>query len=297
MNIGQYPDPSHTILHLSDTHLVEQHRPLYGAVDSDANLAALLERLRTAGTRVDAIVITGDLADAGAQDAYVRLRELIEPFAAEQGCPVLWVMGNHDDREAFRAELLREAPGVEPIDRVHEVAGLRIIALDSTVPGHHHGELDADQLSWLAEQLATPAEHGTLLALHHPPVPTTLPLLQLVELRDTEPFADVVRGSDVRGILAGHFHYATHSTFAGVPVSVAAASCYTQDLAIPAGMTRGVDANQAASLVHVYPDRIVHSQLPLTDGPTVYEVTPAQIEAWIAAARAGGQIDSGLLES
>lgn len=297
MNIGQYPAPSHTILHLSDTHLVEQRRPLYGAVDSDANLAALLERLRTAGTRLDAIVLTGDLADAGAQDAYVRLRELVEPFAVEQGCPVLWVMGNHDDREAFRAELLREAPGVGPIDRVHEVAGLRIIALDSTVPGHHHGELDGNQLAWLAEQLATPAEHGTLLALHHPPVPTTLPLLQLVELRDTDPFADVIRGTDVRGILAGHFHYATHTTFAGVPVSVAAASCYTQDLAIPTGMTRGVDVNQGASIVHVYPDRIVHSAMPLADGAAVYEITPEQVAGWIAAAEAGQMADTGLLES
>lgn len=297
MNIGQYPDPSHTILHLSDTHLVNEHRPLYGAVDSDANLAALLQRLRTAGTALDAIVLTGDLADAGAPDAYARLRELIEPFAAELDSPVAWVMGNHDDRAAFRSGLLREEPSMAPIDRVHDVKGLRIIALDSTVPGHHHGELDSQQLDWLRDQLATPAEHGTLLALHHPPVPTTLPLLQLVELQDAAGLEPVVRGSDVRAILAGHFHYATHSTFAGVPVSVAAATCYTQDLAIPSGLTRAVDANQGASLVHVYPDRIVHTQLSLADGPTVYAATAEQVGAWSTAAKAGAPIETDLLES
>lgn len=297
MNIGQYPDPSHTVLHLSDTHFVEGHRPLYGAVDSDANLSALLARLRAAQMDLDAIVITGDLADAGTPDAYVRLREVIDPFAQERDCPVLWVMGNHDDRAAFRTELLREEADGASIDRVHDIAGLRIIALDSTVPGHHHGELDSAQLEWLRAELATPVEHGTLIALHHPPVPTTLPLLQIVELRDTAPFADVVRGTDVRGILAGHFHYATHTTFAGVPVSVAAASCYTQDLMLPAGATRAVDANQGASLVHVYPDRIVHSQLPLGDGATVYEVSKAQAESWLAAAEAGDTIETGLLDS
>ena len=297
MNIGQYPEPSHTILHLSDTHLVNERRPLYGAIDTDATLGALLDRLRDENTALDAIVLTGDLADAGAPDAYVRLRELVEPFAQERRCPVLWVMGNHDDREAFRTELLREEAGTEPIDRVHDVNGLRIIALDSTVPGHHHGELSTAQLEWLREQLASPAEHGTLIALHHPPMPTALPLLQLVELRNTALFERTVRGRDVRGIIAGHFHYSTHSTFAGVPVSVAAATCYTQDLILPLGQTRARDAAQGANLIHVYPDRIVHSQLTLANGSTVYEISPEQAQEWMDQTRAGNSFASGLLES
>ncbi|WP_246271743.1 hypothetical protein [Amycolatopsis acididurans] len=58
------------------------------------------------------------------------------------------------------------------------IGGLRIIALDSSVPGHGHGELSGGQLDWLARELATPAPDGTILAPHHPPlqdvlVPTT----------------------------------------------------------------------------------------------------------------------------
>ncbi|WP_020112928.1 phosphodiesterase [Rhodococcus sp. 114MFTsu3.1] len=297
MNTVQYPDPSHTLLHLSDTHLVGERRPLYGAVDCDANLESLLDRLRSAQIDLDAIVLTGDLADAGAPDAYVRLRALVEPFAAEHGCPVLWVMGNHDDRATFRAELLNEEPGSSPIDRVYEVNGLRVITLDSTVPGSHHGELSAVQLEWLDEQLETPALHGTLIALHHPPVPTTVPLLQLVELRDAAPFETVLRGTDVRGILAGHFHYSTHSTFAGIPVSVAAATCYTQDLAIPTGSTHATDSGQGANLVHVYPDRIVHSQIDVTVGPTVYALSPEDTASAIASASNGEPVFTDLLTS
>lgn len=297
MTTGQYPDPTHTLLHLSDTHFVEDARALYGAIDSDANLDRLLTRLDDADVALDAVVVTGDLADNGAPDAYRRLRTRLERFADSRGCAVVWVMGNHDDRSVVRTELLDEPAGTASLDRVHDLGGLRVIALDSTVPGQHHGEIDAAQLEWLRAELATPAEHGTVLALHHPPVPTTLPLLQMVELRDAAPLGEVVRGTDVRGVLAGHFHYATHSTFAGVPVSVGAATCYTQDLALPAGHTRAHDAAQAASLVHVYPDRLVHSQVPVAGGTTVYEVSAEQIRQWVDAARAGDQVDSGLLDS
>ncbi|WP_403021690.1 phosphodiesterase [Salinibacterium sp. GXW1014] len=277
---AQYGNPTHTVLHLSDTHLVEHRRPLYGAIDSDAQLAALLDRLRNSSIRPDAIVLTGDLADHGAPDAYERLRAALDPVAAEYGCPIVWVMGNHDNRGVFREKLLDEAStDTTPIDSVTTVNGLRLIALDSTVPGHHHGEIDPEQLEWLTHELAVPAPHGTLIALHHPPVPTPLPLLQLVELRRGERLAAVIAGTDVRGILAGHFHYSTTSLLAGVPVSVAAATCYTQDLLVAAGYTRAQQGGAGANLVHVYADRVVHSSVPLELFDTVYEVTPANIAA------------------
>ncbi len=156
---------------------------------------------------------------------------------------------------------------------MHEVDGLRIVALDTSVPGYHHGELTAEQLSWLADVLATPAEHGTLLAMHHPPLP--LPMLraaELIELHDQQALADVIAGTDVRGILAGHLHLSTWSTFAGVPVSVASASCYTSDPAPVDRFISGVDTGQAFSMVHTYDDRLVHTIVPLERGIEVSHV-------------------------
>lgn len=69
--------------------------------------------------------------------------------------------------------------------------GLRVIALDTSVPGFHHGELGADRLEWLAGEPATPAPDGTILALHHPPVPSVLDLAVLVELRRQSELAAV----------------------------------------------------------------------------------------------------------
>jgi 3',5'-cyclic AMP phosphodiesterase CpdA len=264
MRYAEYPKPERVLLHLSDTHLLAHGSRLYGSVDAEAYLQRALAAIEASGVRPDALIFTGDLADHGEQAAYARIAELVEPLAERLGARVIWVMGNHDDREAFRSQLLPgEGPGRAPVDRVDELDGLRVVTLDTTVPGSHHGELSGEQLAWLATELSTPAPLGTILALHHPPVPSVLDLAATVELRDQRRLAEVLRGSDVRAIIAGHLHYSTFATFAGIPVSVASATCYTQDLTVPAGGTRPRDGAQGFNLVHVYDDTIVHSVVPL----------------------------------
>ena len=252
---------------------------LYDAVDADGRLVELLEQLKLSGVRPDVIVFTGDLADTGEPAAYRKLRAAVEPFAAELGAELVWVMGNHDNRAALRRSLLDEAPSMAPLDRVCMIDGLRIITLDTSVPGHHYGEISGSQLDWLTEQLTAPAPHGTILALHHPPIPSVLDLAVTVELRDQAALGRVLEGRDVRAILAGHLHYSTSATFVGIPVSVASATCYTQDLTVAAGGTRGRDGAQACNLVHVYQDTVVHSVIPLGTGKTVGTfVSPAQAQ-------------------
>lgn len=264
-SFSQHPPAERILVHISDTHLLDG-RSLYGSIDSETPLRGLLERLVASGTPVDALVFTGDLADRGESAAYQRLRDLVEPFAQKLGATVVWVMGNHDERETFSEVLFGGTSSQEPQDRVFDFDGLRLIALDTAVPGYHHGELTQAQLDWLARELATPAPKGTLLALHHPPIPTPIELMGLIELEDQPALARVIEGTDVRGLLAGHLHYSTFSTFAGVPVSVCAASCYTIDLlGVEGTILRAVPGGLSASLVHVYPDRVVFSTVPLEE--------------------------------
>lgn len=270
--LGQYPPPDQVIVHLSDTHLVAAAAPLMGSVDSDGHLAEALRGLTASGLRPSAIVVTGDIADTGAADAYDRVRAMLEPVAAELGAQLIWVMGNHDDRAAFRAGLLDSDPTGAEVDVVHDLDGLRLIVLDSTAPGHHWGVVTPAQLAWLEEVLATPAPRGSILAMHHPPLPIPVVLAQLIELREQAALAAVLAGSDVRAIIAGHLHYSTWSTFTGIPVSVAAATCYTTDLLAPAPGMRGQDGGQAFNLIHVYPEQVVHSIVPLGDYPTTFEI-------------------------
>lgn len=275
MRTAEYPAPERILLHISDTHLRAGGSRLFDLVDAAEHLARALAVIEASRVRPDAVVFTGDLADLGERDAYADLRALVEPFAARIGAQVIWVMGNHDDRAAFRETLLADTLPTEtgdlaPVDRVDELDGLRVVTLDSTVPGHHHGEIRDEQLIWLAGVLATPAPLGTILAMHHPPVPSVLPLAASVELRDQAGLAAVLRGTDVRAIIAGHLHYSTFATFAGIPVSVASSTCYAQDLTVPTGGTRPQDGAQAFNLVHVYDDTIVHSVVPV-DAPSALE--------------------------
>jgi Icc protein len=277
IQLGQYPAASHTIAHISDTHLLAGGRPLYGKVNTIEHLAQALAQLERSIAKPQAIVFTGDLADLGEPDAYTRLRELVEPVAARMGAQVIWVMGNHDERPDY-SRLLFDEESDAPQDRVYDIDGLRIISFDTTVPGYHHGAVTDDQLDWLADVLSSPAPHGTLLAVHHPPIPT--PLLEamgMLELQDQPKLAAVLRGSDVRGILAGHLHYSTHSTFAGIPVSVASATCYTLDLSAEDRVLSGVDFGQSINIVHVYEEQLVHSTIPVGD---TTEVTGFSAAGW-----------------
>ncbi len=207
---------------------------------------------------------------------------MIEPVAERLGAPVIWVAGNHDERPALRRDLLDLPPSEDPVTGVWDLGGLRMVALDTTVPGWHHGDLDEAQLTWLRDVLATPAPLGTILAMHHPPLPSHIPLFDILELRDQGRLAAVLTGSDVRAILAGHLHYSTSGTFAGIPVSVAAATCYTMDLARPAVEVNGMDAGQSFHLVHVYDQTITHAVVPVVDAQAGEYFSAAWVEKMAA---------------
>lgn len=289
MRTAEHPAPERVLLHLSDTHLRAGGSRIWNAVSGAENLSSALEGIEASGVRPDAIVFTGDLVDLGEAAAYTELRAIVEPFAERLGAPIVWVMGNHDARGAFRAGLWDgDAADLSPVDRVQEFDGLRIVTVDTSVPGHHHGDLSDDQLVWLRGILSTPAPLGTVLAMHHPPVPSVLALAASVELHGQARLADVVRGSDVRAIIAGHLHYSTFASFAGIPVSVASSTCYAQDLTVPVGGTRPQNGAQSYNLVHVFDDTVVHSVVPLAAGPVMEYTDPEEARRRLAAAGISG---------
>ncbi|WP_395242908.1 phosphodiesterase [Agromyces sp. MMS24-K17] len=267
--LGRYPAARRVLAHVSDTHLLDGGARLGGAADTVSALARACEQLARLGGALDAIVVTGDVADLGEPDAYRRVRGLLEPVAASTGAELVWVMGNHDVRETFRTDLLDEASSPAPVNRASWCGGLRIVAVDSSVPGWHHGELVPETLDWLARVLAEPAPEGTVLALHHAPLATPLGLMDVLELRGQDALAEVLAGTDVRLILGGHLHYATNGMFAGIPVSVAGATAYTMDLSAPPRELVGVDGGRSFTLVHCFDEGIVTSVVPVGAFPVV----------------------------
>jgi len=282
--LSQHPHAEMSLLHISDTHLLGGARKLYGHLETATRLEQLLQRVADSDERPAALVFTGDLADIGEEDAYRNLRSVVEPVAREIGAEVIWVMGNHDKRGPFAKVLLDADNSGEPLDRVYHLQGLRLIVLDTSVPGFHHGELTSDQREWLADVLATPAPRGTLLAMHHPPIPTPLEIMGVIELDDQQQFWSILEGSDVRAILAGHLHYSTFSAFQGIPVSVAAALCYNIDLIARGGtLLGGIDGGHSSSLVSIYPDQVVFSEVLPGPAPEIFHRSDdplADIRQW-----------------
>ena len=224
--MSQYGQPEHYVLHLSDTHLLAGDAPQYG-VDT---VARFPPAARAAGPRDPApgarvSPATWPTAASPGLRPAARARRAA---AARIGAQVVWCMGNHDERAALRTRAVRR--GADADARTGSTTSPGCGSSPRHPPcraGTTASHRRAARLA--ADVLATPAEHGTILALHHPPIPCRSPAREVVELRD-RPAGRVLRGTDVRAILGGHYHFTSTRTFAGIPVSVAAATCYTQDL-------------------------------------------------------------------
>jgi 3',5'-cyclic AMP phosphodiesterase CpdA len=134
------------IAQLSDIH-VRPHGVLYqDAVNSNAMFSAAVDSLNRIRPQPDLVVITGDLTDEGTEDEYQKLRELL--VGLRRPCVVL--PGNHDDRGNLRAAFPDHAwlPNGGALPFALDVGELRLVALDTSVPGLHHGELDSKSLAW-----------------------------------------------------------------------------------------------------------------------------------------------------
>ncbi|MFC5752358.1 metallophosphoesterase [Actinomadura rugatobispora] len=266
--------PDLTFVQLTDTHVLAEGELMHGVVDTAANLRAALAMLEKSGQPVSALLLTGDLTDDGRPAAYRRLRELVEPAARRIGAEVLYAMGNHDERAAFRSELLREEPSADACDAVRTVGGMRVVLLDSTEPGRHDGHLSAAQLDWLADVLARPAPLGTILVCHHPPLPSPVPTVHLLRLRGAERLARVIEGSDVRMVVSGHAHHAAAGALSGVPVWVGPALAYGVAGFPPRGRLRAA-AEAAFSRIDVFGGRVVATAVPVPSAAGVYDVAAA----------------------
>ena len=263
--------PRYTVVQVSDPHIPADGF-LFDRVDACARVQASIEMIAAAGCSPDVVILSGDVANRGEAEAYIRLRPVIDAALERFGAKLLVAPGNHDDVALLREHLLGREPERGPLDEVVRVGGLRLIGLDSTVPGEVHGELDDAQLEALAGELAEPAPDGTLLVVHHPPIWSTTPQSALVALREPQRLAAVIRGSDVRLVLSGHTHRVSAGTVAGVPVWVSPSTGSHADVLARNGF-RG-HAGGGFTRVDVVDDgEIVATFVPLTGRDEIlYEV-------------------------
>jgi Icc protein len=236
------------IAHLSDLHFD-------GGSRAEERVAAVMAYLE--GLAADVVVVTGDIADHGAPEEYVRAAALLKHPA-----PVLMCPGNHDVRAEFRTGLLDRlsggpgggAPGPGrspgshslppsdgPIDHAREVGGVLFALCDSTIPGRGAGFLADETLDWL-DGVLSGGDGPAFVAFHHPPVEVGVPLVDAIRQSGEERLAAVLRRHPrVVALLAGHVHTGASTTFAGVPLRIAPGVVSGSLLPVEPGADRGWD--------------------------------------------------------
>jgi len=209
------------VAQITDMHIRPSGKKAYGVVDTEAMLRAAVKSILAQNRQPDVVVGTGDLTDCGLVEEYELLRDLLKPLSM----PVYLIPGNHDRRDNLRRVFGGQGYLPEAGDYLHytvEDRPLRLIALDTVVPGKGHGEMDAARLAWLGARLDEQPDRPTLIFMHHPPFPTGIQHMDSINCRNGEALAAVLKGrSNVERVVCGHHHRSIQIRWAGTIGSIA----------------------------------------------------------------------------
>lgn len=210
---------------ITDMHIVAPGRLLLGRVDTAAYLARTVDALNRLDPLPDLVVATGDLVEHGTPEEYEHLCHLLAPLRM----PVFTIPGNHDARDAMRAAFAGD--GYLPADGflhyVVEDFPLRLVAVDTLVPGKGGGAVCAERLAWIEAALAAAPDRPTAIIMHHPPFPTGIEYMDGHGLENADAFAAIVaRHPQVERVLCGHLHRSIDRRFAGTVAGTAPSTAH-----------------------------------------------------------------------
>lgn len=210
------PEAPFLLAQLSDPHVGAEDSGPGGAAEA---LAAAVDAVGALEPAPGAVLVSGDLVTDGTPAEYARVRELLAPLTM----PVHVLAGNHDAGDALRdAFELPGGPGAD-VRYVAQCGPLRLVVVDSTVPGREEGAFGEDRRKWLASQLAAEPDAPTVVAMHHPPLLSGIRPFDAIGL----PEADrldlarlLARQPQVLRIVCGHLHRTIVGGLAGCEVLV-----------------------------------------------------------------------------
>jgi hypothetical protein len=241
------------IAHLTDLHVRPAGMPANRIVETNMLSERALRALAAYRPQPDIVVISGDLTENGLEAEYVLVADMLRRHIS---VPVFVVPGNHDRRGPLRAGL-GHLPGVaaDPHFIQYAVEGypVRLIMLDTVVPGAGHGELCADRLNFLDRTLQAMPTAPTVVVMHHPPIVCGIAHMDTINLRDSAGFSDVIaRHAQVERILCGHHHRPIVGRVAHAIVSVAPSVAHQVELALEPGAPGAMVMEPPAFQLHLW---------------------------------------------
>lgn len=203
--------------------------------------------------RPDVVIITGDLTECGLEAEYANFSAIVSRTLS---MPVYVIPGNHDRRDNLR-RVLAHMPGVtsDPdfVQYVVEDHPVRLVMLDTLVPGESHGTLTAAQLDWLDRTLAAQPSKPTLVGMHHPPFITGLPHMDEIGLLNHAEFRGVIaRHRQVERIVCGHHHRPIVGQCSHAIVSISPSVAHQVELTFDSSDTGAFNFEPPAFQLHTW---------------------------------------------
>ncbi len=209
------------IAQISDTHIAGWGKKTFGVAPMAENLAECVEHINGLDMQPDLVLVTGDIANSSLKEEMERAASILERLRP----PFYVIPGNHDGRGAMVEVFGRNSCPVESgefVQYVIEGHELRLIAVDSTVPGAPGGEICERRAAWLDDRLGEARTQPTVIFMHHPPVRFGVPETDVDGFEGRELLGSVLdRHPQVERILAGHIHLAALTKWHGTVVSTA----------------------------------------------------------------------------
>lgn len=217
------------IAQISDMHVKAPGELLYKRIDTPSFLERAVAHINALDPSPDLVIATGDLVEAGTRDEYAHLRRILAPLAM----PVYLIPGNHDARDALR-EVFADHSYLPPSGFLqYTIEGLpvRLIALDTLMPGKGYGVMCRERLDWLEARLGE-SDRPAILFMHHPPFECGIDAFDGMRLNEGgERLADIVRRHPhVERVMCGHVHRPIQVRWAGTVGSIAPSTAHQATL-------------------------------------------------------------------
>ena len=252
------------ICQLTDLHVRPAGKPANRVSETNMFTERAFRAVARLNPSPDVVVITGDLTDCGLDEEYANLNRLLRRFLP---MPVFVIPGNHDRRGNFR-EGLKHLPGVaaDPhyVQYTVDDYPVRLVMLDTLVPGAGHGELGPEQLEFLDQALAAAPDKPTIVGMHHPPFACGIAHMDRINLRNIPDFAAIIaRHHQVERIICGHHHRPIFARVAHAVASIAPSVAHQIELTL--------DPNDAGAFIFEPPAFQLHRWTP-ADGMVSHTV-------------------------
>jgi 3',5'-cyclic-AMP phosphodiesterase len=205
------------VVQITDTHLfAEAEGEMYGCRTRDS-FDAVIDAIANLSPRPDVLLLTGDISQDDSPASYLYVRSRLQDL----NIPTHWLPGNHDQNLEARAFLNQ---GCISGDRNFVRGGWQFILLDSMVEQQPYGELSAQQLQFLDEQLVM--DLPTLIAIHHQAIPSGLTYMDNMGLKNAAALLTrVEQASQVKVVLNGHIHHEFSAMHQGVQFLATPSTC------------------------------------------------------------------------